>query len=513
MVSKKIRMYICMVGIAATIFIGKTTYAAGIIDGQVVSANKTWKIIFSHSIALDDLTKQGIVVQDSKGNNININVVLGSDDKSILINPPEGGYKSGENYTLILNDKVHNNKGKKLNDTKSMHFSIQKSVEASTTLHRIYSSDYKSGLIDSNGKVVVEPKYNFIKLSSNNDYSINADDNNPIIVSLKIASSGVRTKYGLIDKTGKVILEPKYDYIYGYSDGLAKAKLDDKIIFIDVNGKVAIEPQFREVGDFNNGLAAVKDNNDKYGFIDKTGKVVIQPQFDAYTEGGGGEGFQFQYNFNGNYATVVKNGQFGVIDKSGNYKIKPDSNFKIFVSDKLILVGQGENGYKYIDVDGNTVFSNSDMPVSSAMEAQDLFFQNGFASYFKKKSVGSYLMGIVDENGKIISDAKYDYFAPRISEGMAILRANNEYVCLDTATGNEFSVDAEYVGKFKEGLARVYVKGAGNSYYIDRTGKKVLQPDSSFDSIGDFENGLAEVLYKGKDAYIDKTGKVVWQEN
>lgn len=513
MVSKKIKMYIYVISIAATIFIGKSAYASGITDGQTVSANKTWKITFSHSIILDDLTKHGIVVQDSNGNNISVNIVIGSDDKSILINPPEGGYKSGENYTLLLNDKIHNIKGIKLKESKTMHFSIQKSVEASTALHRIHSSDNKLGLIDSNGKVVVEPKYNFIKLSSNNDYSINSDDNNPIIVSLKTASSGVRAKYGLIDKAGNVILEPTYDYIYGYSDGLSKANLGDKTVFIDVNGKVVLEPQFKAVGDFNNGLAAVKADNNKYGFIDKTGKIVIQPQFDVYTEGGGGQGFQFQYNFNGNYAAVVKDGQFGVIDKSGNYKIKPDSNFKMFVSDKLILVGQGEKGYKYIDVDGNTIFSNSDMPVSYAMQAEDLFFKDGFARYFKKKSGGSYSMGIVDEKGKIISDAKYDYFPPKISEGMAILRANNNYVCLDISTGNEFSIEAEFVGKFEEGLAVVSFPGNGNAYYIDKTGKKVFQPDSSFGFIGAFENGLASVVYNNKEAYIDKTGKIVWQEN
>ena len=359
----------------------------------------------------------------------------------------------------------------------------------------------------------MQPKYSYIRLSSNNDYSINSDDSNPIIISLRAESTGVRAKYGLIDKAGNVILEPTYDYIYGYSDGLAKANLGDKTVFIDVNGKVVIEQQFKAAGDFNNGLAAVKADNNKYGFIDKTGKIVIQPQFDDYTEGGGGQGFQFQYNFNGNYAAVVKDGQFGVIDKTGNFKIKPDSNFKMFVSDKLILVGQGEKGYKYIDVDGNTIFSNSDFPVSCAMEAQDLSFENGFAQYFKKKSGNSYSIGIVDEKGKIISDAKYDYFAPKISEGMAILRANNKYVCLDTATGNEFSVEAEYVGKFEEGLAVVGFPGNGNAYYIDKTGKKVLQPGSSFGFIGAFENGLASTVYNNKEAYIDKTGKVVWQEN
>lgn len=202
-----------MIGIAATIFIGKNVYAAGIVDGQAVDASKTWRVTFSHTVVLDDLTKQGIVLQDSNGNNINVSIVPGSDDKSILINPPDGGYKLGENYILFLNDKVHNNKGTKLKESKTMHFSIQKPVEASTALHVIHSSDYKSGLIDSNGKVVVQPKYNYIRLSSNNDYSINSDDNNPIIISLRSESTGVRAKYGLIDKVGNVILEPKYDYI------------------------------------------------------------------------------------------------------------------------------------------------------------------------------------------------------------------------------------------------------------------------------------------------------------
>lgn len=507
MISKKIRTYICMIGLALAIFTGKNVYAAGITDGQIVDANKSWKIAFNQNIALDDLTKQGISVQDSSGSSVKVSIELGSDGKSILVAAPEGGYKSGESYTLTLNDKIHTDKNVKLKDAKTMHFTIKKAVEANTALHVIYSSDYKKGLIDSNGNVIVQPKYSNIRVSDNNDYSINTDDNNPIIV-------GLNSKYGLIDRTGKVILEPQYDYMYGFSDGLVKAKKGDKFDFIDATGKVVLQSQYKEIGNFNSGLAAFKDDAGKYGFIDKTGKVVLQPQFDDYSQNYGYAGFQFQYNFYGNYAVVVKNGKFGVIDKSGNYKIQPDSNFKVFVSDNVILVGLGDEGYKYIDTSGNTLFTNLDWPVNSGMDCENLYFENGFATYFKKGTQAhSYLMGIVDESGKIISDAKYDFYAPKISEGMAILRSNNKYVCLDTSTGNEFYVDAEYVGPFKEGLARVYVKGAGNSYYIDRTGKKVFQPNSSFDSICDFENGLAKVLYNGKDAYIDKTGKIIWQKN
>jgi len=46
--------------------------------------------------------------------------------------------------------------------------------------------------------------------------------------------------------------------------------------FIDKNGKVVIEPQFDNVEDFSEGLEQVKKDG-KEGYIDKIGKVVIEP--------------------------------------------------------------------------------------------------------------------------------------------------------------------------------------------------------------------------------------------
>ncbi|EIQ8871589.1 WG repeat-containing protein, partial [Campylobacter coli] len=47
----------------------------------------------------------------------------------------------------------------------------------------------------------------------------------------------------------------------------------------DKNGKIVIEPKFDGVGNFSEGLARVELNG-KYGFIDKSGKIVIEPKFD-----------------------------------------------------------------------------------------------------------------------------------------------------------------------------------------------------------------------------------------
>lgn len=510
MVGKKIKACIYMIGMAATMFIGTHAYAAGITDGQVVDAKKTWKVTFSQNVVLDDLTKQGIVVQDNSGNNIAVGVEAGTDNKSILISPPKDGYKSGGNYTLILNDKIHSDRNVKLKETKTMHFSIQKAVEANTSLHIIYSGS-KMGLIDSNGKVVVQPTCDYISTSPNETYATTSYDNNPIIVEINY-------KYGLMDKTGKFILEPKYDYIYNYSDGLARALIGNKTEFIDCNGKVALEYDGSDVGDFHSGFASIKNDNNKYGFIDKTGKVVIQPQFDNYIDYGSGENgqpedFIFSYEFNGNYAAVVKDGKFGVIDKLGNYKIKPDSNFKMFASDNLILVGQGNNGYKYIDINGNTVFTNSNMNFK-AVRAHNLTFHNGFALFIKDGADGLDKVGVIDEKGKIIKEAQFNYTRPEysFSDGMILLMLYGEYnkfECLNPITGNEICVDG--LQNFNDGLALVS-NDSRDSYYIDKNGRKVLQLDSSFGWLSDFEDGLAYAIHDGKQAYIDKTGKVVWQE-
>ena len=120
-------------------------------------------------------------------------------------------------------------------------------------------------------------------------------------------------KYGFIDKSGKVVIEPQFDHARDFSEGFAQVIKGGKWVFedemnkmvikdgksgsIDKSGKVVIEPsyqkkgksrQFNRIYPFSEGLAQV-EKNDKYGFIDKSGKVVIEPQFDG--AGNFSEGF------------------------------------------------------------------------------------------------------------------------------------------------------------------------------------------------------------------------------
>jgi hypothetical protein len=99
-------------------------------------------------------------------------------------------------------------------------------------------------------------------------------------------SNGVG-KSGFIDRTGKIIVPPKYDEAYSFSGGLGLVRLGDLYGFVDRNGTELIKPKFGNACSFSEGLAAVRINS-KYGYIDKSGEPKIPPQFegaDNFSEG------------------------------------------------------------------------------------------------------------------------------------------------------------------------------------------------------------------------------------
>ncbi|ENZ6116086.1 WG repeat-containing protein, partial [Campylobacter coli] len=67
--------------------------------------------------------------------------------------------------------------------------------------------------------------------------------------------------------------------IWDFSEGLAKVKLNGKYGFIDKSGKIIAKPKFDYGEYFSEGLAGVKLNG-RWGFMDKNGKIVIEPKFD-----------------------------------------------------------------------------------------------------------------------------------------------------------------------------------------------------------------------------------------
>jgi hypothetical protein len=81
-------------------------------------------------------------------------------------------------------------------------------------------------------------------------------------------------KWGFIDKTGQVAMQPLYDVADEFAEGLAAVATGGKVGFIDKNGRIVIPQRYDSALRFSQGLAAVQIGG-KWGFIDKTGKMVI----------------------------------------------------------------------------------------------------------------------------------------------------------------------------------------------------------------------------------------------
>ncbi len=79
-----------------------------------------------------------------------------------------------------------------------------------------------------------------------------------------------------------MVIPPQFvDWPYSqFSEGLAPVSVGEKFGYIDMTGTMVIEPQFDIANPFSEGLAAVVGDNYLWGFIDKTGTVVIPTQYE-----------------------------------------------------------------------------------------------------------------------------------------------------------------------------------------------------------------------------------------
>lgn len=294
---------------------------------------------------------------------------------------------------------------------------------------------------------------------------------------------------GFVDETGRLVIPPKSAHTrYGsFREGLAQY-VDRGFGFIDRTGSVAIPAKFYEVGNFSEGLAFVRPSDERrYGYINKQGRLVIKSQFKYATD------------FHEGMALVILTGDiYGFIDRTGKVVLQSGSWQGVdHFSEGLALVR--------VSVRNNRLYRGS----------EDLKY------------------GFIDQTGRFVIPPKFDR-VEGFSEGRAMFRefvkdrvdfrsrdsaypATNRVGFIDS-TG-QVVIKAEYVnGKgFSEGLAAVAVMSPNKELawgFIDRDGRVLIPPQ--FSSASSFRGGLAAVncdpYGRNCKAYIDQTGRIVWQE-
>ncbi len=77
---------------------------------------------------------------------------------------------------------------------------------------------------------------------------------------------GKNGKFGIMEKSGKVLIDGKYDFIGEFSNGFAKVELQGKWGIIEKTGSEIIPTMYDNVHLFSEGLAGVN-----VGAVDRKG--------------------------------------------------------------------------------------------------------------------------------------------------------------------------------------------------------------------------------------------------
>jgi len=253
-------------------------------------------------------------------------------------------------------------------------------------------------------------------------------------------------KWGIQNEQKETVLEPKYDHIASFNNGVAKSFIGELSEYgepknglyglINENGSILFEPKYNFIGYFNNKMARVfigalnlygEPQKGLSGFIQKDGHVVISASYDNIGE------------LNKAIVTACKDGKWGIIDTTEN----------VLLEFKYDNISNPSNGF-YKTFEG-------------------VLYEDG------RPKQG--LFGLADEKGTVVIEPKYNHIYDYRKTWARV-----------------------YIGTTHDGCNPI----EGKYGFIDKLGKEVIP--LTYNRADNFSKlGLAKVCKEGKCGYIDST--------
>lgn len=162
----------------------------------------------------------------------------------------------------------------------------------------IVERDSKSGIINSNGKSIIELKYDSISRINETDILQMETDKNITLYNLNMKE--------IVSMDNAIIKEVKDEksYILLYSDTDFK--------YLDKKGNILTSQTI-----FENNTLFAKNINGKWGFVDKNGNLKVQNDYELVTD----------FNKYG-FAGIKKDGKWGSINQNGEIVQEPTYDLK-----------------------------------------------------------------------------------------------------------------------------------------------------------------------------------------
>ena len=415
----------------------------------------------------------------------------------------------------------------------------------------------KWGVIDSEGNIVIDPSYAEMiivpnskedvflctydvdydagtyetkALNSKNeeiftDYSqieaiSNTDDNNNLWYETNLLRVEKDGKYGLIDLSGKTLLECEYDEITALdgSKGILKISKDGNYGVVGEDGKILIPAQYANIENLDTESKVgfvVQNEEGKYGIVDYSNATILEPKYDEITKVYGSDNYVVKQTGkeiivkkdgtevlnNSDYDSITevlkntengviykKQDKFGVIKLSGEITI--DAEYEDLKESKSgILIAKKDGKYGVIDISKNqkvefkynSIFYNekADLYVAEDEEFNNEIIDNTFA--VQKTGI---LLDLDDEKGYI-----------KLREGEETKYYNFKFE--ERKESDIFTSNTLFLSK-KD----------GKYGFVDKEGNVVV--DYIYDdATQQNEYGFAGVKKDGKWGVVDKQGKIL----
>lgn len=264
----------------------------------------------------------------------------------------------------------------------------------------------KFGFIDYSGKYVIEPEYVSATLFSEGIAWVAKTNGAPIAIdktgkmlfklqeanSVRCFSQGLAAVqvskndelfWGFVNKKGDFEIQPQFDDVLFFTDGLCAVQRGGDWGFIDKNGIAVIPYRYSKVEMFKNGRA-VYSNEGMYGLIDKHGNNIINPVYEFM-------------DIDGNLFMIKQDGKMGWCDKNGKIVINPIyRDVQPFNGSSLAAVTIDGEKWGYINQKNETVIAPQ---FSSAFP----FTKNSALA-----SIDGIFYGMINKEGVFITESKFN---------------------------------------------------------------------------------------------------------
>lgn len=434
----------------------------------------------------------------------------------------------------------------------------------------------KWGLVDTKGNILIQPVYDGVDSYESKyirrifdkpngalylDRTHFAKDGYARVYIQKGNLFNPNRIYGVVNKEGKVLVEPDYYKIGLFQNGTASyAKNTGKGIqfgLLNTEGRVIVEPLYRSLDPVTENGAAeplwkaelydMKERRILYEILNSDGKVLFDRRLHQI------KGYYGEYA----WARETNTSKWGLLNKSGDWKISPAYKRVALFANNLALASLTDTEHEFIDAAGTKVDTFSEFNRIYDFDGRYGFFEG--KDYKPDKNKNSRLWGLVDGEGRVLQEAKFDRYYP-YNNGYARIYLRYKVGLLGSSGNLIHSDDKDFSheegesflwfttkekdpfdgmerelwgfadekgtiikhcksferGYFADGVSwitlRMRKKGNEHILYqalIDEKGNELTQPLYLYTL--PFENGLGTAqVFGGSWGYINTKGKIVW---